>query len=876
MRLTNSSQAIVATKSARFVASSFMESLRGKGRRVLLGLLLTGATPLALAGAGTWTTGTDSPVSINAISMDPYVPSQLVVSSGSGFGRTADSGSSWEFVLHGVNPTQGKTDTLPYFPSANLARLHNQTNVLFSGTPGRGLFRNFTNATQPNWPSTCGTDTLPDPLPRSWEQIAFTGIGAISDPKVVNISALATPQNQAWLAVGVTGVGVYVLSNAGQSPTSRIAQCVGGFYVTSTTYPAETWQSTAPAGLPTTPTATTLAFDPTQPASTAIGSAIIYTGMAGQGIYLSVNGGGNWGAPGSQTIPSGASFTPASFNVAALTATSQSGQTVLFVAVTGSNAGVYKGVVTAGASAAASTIAWTQLSGSLPGLSNVRTIATDPTTPTKIYAGTFGYGIYSIDTSASSPTWNDISNGLYAANASALYVTSLQVDPLNPARLYAGTYGGFFTYEQVSTPKASISPSSLPSFSTSSLQQTITLTNAGVVPLTVSSITASGKFTVSNSCPPSLAVGSSCSLTVQYQPATSTDNGSLTITTGDPSSPIIVALSGSSGSSSSTSAPALSLSPSTLSQFTTANPLQTIKLTNTGTAPLLISGTVATGSFTPTSSCPTSLNPNSSCSILLEYKPTTSASENSLLVITSNDPASPAQIALNGVPDSSASSGSNGAVSATPSSLGFAGVPVNMQSATRSITLKNTSSQAVSISNVIVDNPAFIVDNSQCPNQLAAASSCNLLLAYTPVDGQAVTAALKVTVGGNTLLTVTLTGSSADQTTMTGSAYGSTSSLTLTGNFFFSSREQANSGNLYVAAFYNNQWFFFDGFAWQPWLTGSPRAYGPTATYASKTLTVFNRVDISQLKGAQFFLAYGSKFSDVARNLTFSLIYTAP
>ncbi len=618
-----------------------------------------------------------------------------------------------------------------------------------------------------------------------------------------------------------------------------------------------------------------LVFDPYLAATN-----FIYAGLDGKGVYYSADKGGHWFQDAGST-PSAS--TPQ--NISALIATQISGTTILYAATTGSGAGVYKGTVTYDNATTPTTVAsisWTKLPSTLPGqtdsrgLSNVRALAVDTITPAKLYAATFGYGVYSIDTSAGSPTWADLSNGLYN-NSQALYVTSLQVDPLNPARLYAGTYGGFYTYEQVSTPKASINVStSAPlTFSSSSLQQSITLTNAGTVPLTYSGATISGKFTVSTSCPPSLAVGSSCTLTIQYQPATASDNGSLSIATSDPSSPIIVALSGSSGSSSSTSAPALTLTPATLAQFSTATPLQTVKLSNTGTAPLLISDISATGSFALTSGCPASLNPNISCTVLLQYNPKTTASESSLLVITSNDPASPAQVALNGVPDGAASQAGN-SVSASPSTLSFTGVPVSKLSAVRSVSLSNPTSQAIALNSVLTDNAAFTADWSQCNTTLAANSTCLINVAYTPVDDQAVTASLKIMVGGSSLLSVVLTGTSADQTTMTGSTYGTSNALTLTGNFFFSSREKASSGNLYVLGYFNGQWYSFDGFGWLPWLTGQPRTFGASATYASKSLTVFNRIDASQFKGAQFFLGYGAKISDVIRNKTYSLIYTAP
>lgn len=967
MRQTNQVTAKAATNNKVFVAASFIPAkFIGKARHLLISALLFSTAPMAIAGAGTWTTSTETPSSINAIAMDPYVPSQIVVSFGGGFARTGDSGASWEKEVHGAAPTPGKIDTLGRFPSATLARLPTNTNIIFSGTSDGYLYRTATNATQPTWPTTDpsgGSPTAPSPFPSSWDRININNTDLVGA-----IRALAAHPSLPNLAVSVAGQGIYVLTNANappkcqissltstvttqtdyifwdtsgafltapqvkvtrievdnnpptayitpdsgvvlsntdalttffksittpQSPYTKPIASLGGSALTfgepttlpsttsttysfcSPTYPNElsSWTNVT-SNIPTGSNANALAYDPNQAAST-----FLYAGLDGKGVYYSPDNGATWlsgtGSDPTNGDPQG---------VSAILATYNNG-TVLFASTTGTGAGVYRGVVTHPTATTAS-IVWTKLPITLPGqsdprgLSNVRTLAADPITPTKIYAGTFGYGVYSIDTSITplgSAPWIDLSNGLYAANPNALYITSLEVDPLNPARLYAGTYGGFFTYEQVSTPKASINVSTTTplSFSSSLLQQSITLTNSGVVPLTFSGATISGKFTVNTSCPPSLAVGSSCTLTVQYQPATASDNGSLSIATGDPASPIIVALSGTSGSSSSTSAPILTLTPATLAQFSTATPLQTVKLSNTGTAPLLISDISATGSFVLTSGCPASLNPNINCTVLLQYNPKTTASESSLLVIASNDPASPAQVALTGVPDGAASQTGN-SVSASPSTLSFTGVPVSKMSAVRSVSLSNPTSQAIALNSVLTDNPAFTADWSQCNTTLAANSTCLINVAYTPVDDQAVTASLKIMVGGSSLLSVVLTGTSADQTTMTGSTYGNSNALTLTGNFFFSSREKASSGNLYVMGLYNGQWYSFDGFGWTLWLTGQPRTYGPTATYASKSLTLFNRIDISQLKGAQFFLGYGTKISDVTRNQTYTLIYTAP
>lgn len=975
MRQTNYVTAPVATNKNVFVATSLLPTkFISVARHLLLSALLVSTAPMAIGGAGIWTTSTETPSSVNAIAMDPYVPSQIITSFGGGLARTGDSGTSWEKEVHGADPIAGKIDTLPQGPTTTLTRLPSNTNILFAGTSSGYLYRTATNAIQPSWPTMLGDEslTLPSPLYKTWDRIRINGSATI----VGSIPAVAAHPRLPNIAVSVQNSGIFVTTNANAASTCVVSQIdpvststvidtytygdavpatnsvtitrtaitglapsvsiaasgattftvtntaalIAGFGATpavpivpttsnglvflaptiansSTTkhsfcYPfvpnqTYTWSAGTTVQNSTTPNintqipygsiATALVFDPNLAATN-----FIYAGLDGKGVYYSYDKGSHW-VQDAGSAPS--SSTPQ--NISAIIATQINGVTVLYAATIGTGAGVFKGTVAYdnAATPTSATITWEKLPATLPGQSdprglyNIRALTVDTISPAKLYAGTFGYGVYSIDTGISplsNATWTDLSNGLYS-NSQALYVTSLQVDPLNPARLYAGTYGGFYTYEQVSTPKASIniSTTSTLNFSSTTLLQSITLTNAGVVPLAFSGATVSGKFTVNTSCPPSLAVGSSCTLSVQYQPATASDNGSLSIATSDPSSPIIVALSGTSGSSSSTSAPILNVSPSTLGQFTTATPLQTVRLSNTGTASLIITDIIATGSFGLSSGCPTSLNPNSSCTLLLQYSPKTTSSESSLLVITSNDSASPTQIALNGVPDGSSSSSST-SVSASPTSLSFIGVPVATLSAVRAVKLTNPTAQSVALNSVLTDNPAFIADWSQCNTQMAAYSSCTINVAYTPVDDQAVTASLKIMVGGNSLLSVVLTGSSADQTTMTGTTYGSNNALTLTGNFFFSSREKANTGNLYVMGLYNGQWYSFDGFGWALWLTGQPRTYGPTATYASTSLTLFNRIDISQLKGAQFFLGYGAKISDVTRNQTFTLIYTAP
>ena len=83
---------------------------------------------------------------------------------------------------------------------------------------------------------------------------------------------------------------------------------------------------------------------------------------------------------------------------------------------------------------------------------------------------------------------------------------------------------------------------------TTSVPQTVTLTNTGTEVLTISSIVPSGDFAQTNTCPiapTTLAAGANCTIGVTFTPtATAARDGTLAITSDAPGSPHTVALSG--------------------------------------------------------------------------------------------------------------------------------------------------------------------------------------------------------------------------------------------------------------------------------------------------------------------------------------------
>jgi hypothetical protein len=75
--------------------------------------------------------------------------------------------------------------------------------------------------------------------------------------------------------------------------------------------------------------------------------------------------------------------------------------------------------------------------------------------------------------------------------------------------------------------------------------QTVTVSNPGTIAASVSSVSASGPFSETNTCGSSIAAGGSCSVSVKFAPtAAGSASGTLSVAGSAPSSPLSIALSG--------------------------------------------------------------------------------------------------------------------------------------------------------------------------------------------------------------------------------------------------------------------------------------------------------------------------------------------
>jgi hypothetical protein len=220
------------------------------------------------------------------------------------------------------------------------------------------------------------------------------------------------------------------------------------------------------------------------------------------------------------------------------------------------------------------------------------------------------------------------------------------------------TFGGSVPSQTVSltgvgtVPAVSLSPPALyfsvQATGTTSGQQQVTVTNTGTGSLTVSSVQATTQFAATNTCGAPVAPSSTCTIQVTFNPAASgIQTGTLTINDNASNSPQTVALTGNQTGNAS-----VTLSPTTLTFAVQNNgmtsPPQPVTVTNSGTAPLVVSSLQTTSQFAASSACPASVQPGSTCTIQVTFTPSTSGTQTGTLTIMDNAANSPQTVSLAG------------------------------------------------------------------------------------------------------------------------------------------------------------------------------------------------------------------------------------
>lgn len=212
-----------------------------------------------------------------------------------------------------------------------------------------------------------------------------------------------------------------------------------------------------------------------------------------------------------------------------------------------------------------------------------------------------------------------------------------------------------------SAPGVSLTPLSLSyaaePIGTNSQARTVLLRNMGSAALSISSITALGDFSETDTCGSGVPAAGSCTISVSFNPTAAGSRTGSIVLTDDAAGPQSIGLSGTGVGAS------VSLNPASLNFASVAmgnsSQVQTLTLTNSGNAALSISGIQISGDFSETNDCPASLSASSSCTISVTFTPSATGARTGSVTINDNAPGSPHASALNGVGGDFTISGQN-------------------------------------------------------------------------------------------------------------------------------------------------------------------------------------------------------------------------
>ena len=285
---------------------------------------------------------------------------------------------------------------------------------------------------------------------------------------------------------------------------------------------------------------------------------------------------------------------------------------------------------------------------------------------------------------------------------------------------------------------------------TASAAQSVTVQNTGNEALTISSIALGGAdrgdFAETNTCPASLAVNGTCSISVTFKPAaTGTREASLAISDNATGSPQAVSLTGTGFMPAYT----LTVSPAALTFATqntgTVSAAQSLTVKNTGNEALTISsitlGGANAGDFAETNTCPASLAVSATCSISVTFKPTAAGTRTASLAISDNAPGPPQAVSLSGTGQVAATS-----ISVSPTALTFASQSTCTTSGAQSVTISNTANQVLTISSITLGgaNAGDFAETNNCGATLAPGATCSISATFSPTATGPRTASISI------------------------------------------------------------------------------------------------------------------------------------
>ncbi|MGD0923020.1 MAG: choice-of-anchor D domain-containing protein, partial [Terriglobia bacterium] len=259
---------------------------------------------------------------------------------------------------------------------------------------------------------------------------------------------------------------------------------------------------------------------------------------------------------------------------------------------------------------------------------------------------------------------------------------------------------------------------------TTSTPLPVRLTNSGQAPLAITSISTSGNYAQTNNCVSPLAPRAYCTINLTFTPPPTVaggQSGTLTIVDNAPGSPHTVALGGVGVG------PVAVLSTTSLNfgnqpVGTTSVP-RLVNLSNTGNAPMTVTGIIVSGDFGQSSNCPSTLAARGYCTMTVTFMPAATGPRNGAITVTDNAAGSPHVVSLTGT-------GIAPAVSLSATYLRFADQPLGTTSAPLPVRLTNSGQAPLAITSISTSGNYAQTNN--CVSPLAPRAYCTINLTFTP------------------------------------------------------------------------------------------------------------------------------------------------
>jgi len=274
--------------------------------------------------------------------------------------------------------------------------------------------------------------------------------------------------------------------------------------------------------------------------------------------------------------------------------------------------------------------------------------------------------------------------------------------------------------------------------------KTVTVTNNQTTTIGLSPSTSADYSVTGGTCGSSLAGGAKCTITVTFAPASSgVTQGALALATNGAFSPQVFGLAGTG-----TGGPAvpLTFSPTSLALAKTAvgstSAAKVVTVTNSSGSSVTITGLSGSSGFSAVGSgatpCGGALATGAKCTFSATFSPSMVGAIKGSVAVATNAAGSPQVITANGT--------AVAAVTLSPTSINFGNQPVGTTSAPKTVTLKNSSSSAVTLTSIAAsgDFLASPSGSKPCGGSIAAGGKCTFSVTFTPNATGAIAGAVTV------------------------------------------------------------------------------------------------------------------------------------